>query len=708
MDKRADTVVDKTIDFRYVPLSFISNHNGVERQSLNTVLFKHVSEVFRKISPLGKLLDFTQYGYTASAKDKGNCRLLRITDINNGKVNWNNIPYSDCKAIKKYELSSKDVLIARTGNNISYLVDENVPNDTVFASYLIRLICNKEKLLSEYLYLFLNSYAFWPQILTKQQGSLLQNVNAERMKELLIPYCPLEEQKKLVDNSNEQVIQAQKKIKYLLNCHQQLTTELSHQQTLLKKLRQQILQEAIEGKLTAEWRQQNPDVEPASELLACIQAEKEQLIKDKKIKKQKSLPPISDEEKPFDLPDGWVWCRLIELSEVNTGATPLTSEPSYYGGSINWMTSGDTGNDYVLTTKNRITEKALNQTNCKIFPIETLVVAMYGQGKTRGQITELKIEAATNQACAAIQLYLFSPITNQFIKIHFKKIYDEIRELAQGGAQPNLNMRKIKSTIIAFPPLPEQKAIVTKVKKLLALCDQTQTQITASKIHAKQLMQAVLKEAFSQQMGNKISALPIIPVLENKYFVKRKMLASYIINQSLEDENFGDTKFEKMLYLSDCHILKRNLGQKYLQKAAGPYDNKFTYAFFKQVQTSKWFKKQKIGAINRIVAGKNIEKSKNTYNYFSDEELEHVDDMLQLFKKSNYQKPEIVATLYAVWNNRIINQQKVTDELLKSDFLAWDKQKNKYKDRIFATLDWMREKNIIPGGWGDIVAKPSK
>ena len=315
-------------------------------------------------------------------------------------------------------------------------------------------------------------------------------IKESMMMDLSVTLPSITEQKKLAENL---------KIKKCL--WNSMENEITHQQTLLKKMRQQILQEAIEGKLTADWRQQNHDVEPASELLSRIQAEKEQLIKDKKIKKQKPLPPIGDEEKPFDLPDGWVWCRLIELSEVNTGATPFTSEPSYYGGGINWMTSGDTGNDYVLTTENRITEKALNQTNCKIFPIETLVVAMYGQGKTRGQITELKIEAATNQACAAIQLYLFSSITNQFIKIHFKKIYDEIRELAQGGAQPNLNMRKIKSTIIALPPLPEQKAIAAKVEKLLALCDQMEIQITASQTYAKQLMQAVLKEAFSHPSG---------------------------------------------------------------------------------------------------------------------------------------------------------------------------------------------------------------
>ena len=195
---------------------------------------------------------------------------------------------------------------------------------------------------------------------------------------------------------------------------------------------------------------------------------------------------------------GWAWCRINDIANVGTGATPLTSEPSYYGGDINWMTSGDTGYEYVTKTDATITEKAIRETNCRVYPSGTLVVAMYGQGKTRGQVTELKIDAATNQACVAIQPYLFSNAGNQFLKTHFRKIYNEIRKLAQGGAQPNLNMGKIKANIVALPPLHEQKEIVNTVEKLFTICDQLEAQITSSKTNADQLMQSVLKEAFSQ------------------------------------------------------------------------------------------------------------------------------------------------------------------------------------------------------------------
>ena len=275
-----------------------------------------------------------------------------------------------------------------------------------------------------------------------------------------------------------------------------VTKEVLKQESLLKKLKQTILQEAIEGKLTAKYRAKNPDIGTAKKLLEQIKTEKEKLIKEKKIRPSKPLPPINEDEIPFDIPQNWEWCRLGDISFVGTGATPLTSEPKYYNGDINWITSSATGADFVTEAETKITELALKETNCQIYPIGTLVIAMYGQGKTRGQITELMIDSATNQACAAISIYLKDKALNQFIKKYFQKIYLEIRELASGGAQPNLNMQKVKDTMIALPPLEEQKEIVATIEKLFTLCNELESEINQNKTTVNNLMATVLKEAF--------------------------------------------------------------------------------------------------------------------------------------------------------------------------------------------------------------------
>ena len=318
-----------------------------------------------------------------------------------------------------------------------------------------------------------------------KSGTSKESINQSNLRNYEIPYFEIDKQNLWID-----------KLVNTKSIKEDLELELSSGQSLLKQLKQTILQEAIEGKLTAKWRAKNPDIGTAKELLEQIKTEKEKLIKDKKIKLSKPLPPINEDEIPFDIPQNWEWCRLGDISFVGTGATPLTSEPKYYNGDINWITSSATGADFVTEAETKITELALKETNCQIYPIGTLVIAMYGQGKTRGQITELMIDSATNQACAAISIYLKDKALNQFIKKYFQKIYLEIRVLASGGAQPNLNMQKVKDTMIALPPLEEQKEIVATIEKLFTLCNELESEINQNKTTVDNLMVTVLKESF--------------------------------------------------------------------------------------------------------------------------------------------------------------------------------------------------------------------
>ena len=260
----------------------------------------------------------------------------------------------------------------------------------------------------------------------------------------------------------------------------------------IEELKQAILQLAVMGKLIP----QDPNDEPARELLKKIVAKKEKLIKEKKIKKKRTLPPISDEEKLYDLPEGWEWERLDNFTVVGTGSTPSRDDFSYYNPpEFNWVTSGETSNDFVFDTKEKVSEKAIKETNVSIYPIGTLIVAMYGQGKTRGQITELMIKAGTNQACATIQLLETLKEHRGYIKLFFKKAYKELRSLASGGAQPNLNVGKISSTVIPIPPLSEQGRIVTKVDELMTLCDQLKQCMVDSKSTQLHLADAIVEQA---------------------------------------------------------------------------------------------------------------------------------------------------------------------------------------------------------------------
>src|SRR5690606_30670238 len=123
--------------------------------------------------------------------------------------------------------------------------------------------------------------------------------------------------------------------------------------------------------------------------------------------KPKTLSSVSQEEssKLGDIPDEWRWVRLGNIALIGTGVTPLKSNINFYeGGDIAWVTSGALNDAFVREPSDLITIRALNETNLRLYPPHTLVVALYGEGKTRGKCSELLIEAATNQAVAAIML----------------------------------------------------------------------------------------------------------------------------------------------------------------------------------------------------------------------------------------------------------------------------------------------------------------
>ena len=237
-----------------------------------------------------------------------------------------------------------------------------------------------------------------------------------------------------------------------------------------KKLRQKILDLAIHGKLVP----QDPNDEPASVLLERIKAEKERLVKEGKIKRSKKSAKTSDTPHygnvPFEIPDNWVWCRLEDIANIGTGATPNRLNKEYYNnGIIPWINSSSTNCTYITEASEYITEKAIKETNCKIYPIGTLIVAMYGEGKTRGQVSELLIESATNQACAAISL--IDTNIKAYIKNYFEGNYFHLRKLAEGGNQPNLSIGKISNYTIPLPPLSEQHRITTEIEKCFSIID---------------------------------------------------------------------------------------------------------------------------------------------------------------------------------------------------------------------------------------------
>ena len=261
------------------------------------------------------------------------------------------------------------------------------------------------------------------------------------------------------------------------------------------ELRKAILQLAVMGKLVP----QDPNDRPASELLNQIEAEKKRLVKEGKLREPKPSIPVSDEQVPYLLPKAWKWVRVSDIVDVGTGSTPSKTNRDYYGGAIPWYTSAATNRPIANEPETFITEDALKETNCKVFPAGSLIIALYGQGKTRGQISELPVAGATNQAIAAMVFYESSLPIKKYLKNFFLKIYEEIRLIAEGAAQPNLNVGKVKDTLVPLPPLREQHCIVTKIDQLMSLCDTLEQQIDAAGATQSAMLNAMMAQYGGQR-----------------------------------------------------------------------------------------------------------------------------------------------------------------------------------------------------------------
>lgn len=281
-----------------------------------------------------------------------------------------------------------------------------------------------------------------------------------------------------------------------------LDFEVWRQLDLLKKLRQSILQEAIEGKLTAKWRAENPAVESASVLLEKIKAEKEKLIKEGKIKKEKSLPEIKADEIPFDIPKSWRWCRLADIVDEARGIT--------YG--IVKMGNESPQNDIFALRCSDVKWRHIDIS--KIRKVNREISNQYKRTILSGGEILLNIRG-TLGGCAIVDTRLVGfniarevglvPLhlvrLNRFVLNVLTSPYFNslISDNLRGIAYKGLNLNILNKLLIPIPPLAEQEYSNDKVEQLFTMCDELEEQIKASKSNTEALTGAILKEAFENK-----------------------------------------------------------------------------------------------------------------------------------------------------------------------------------------------------------------
>jgi type I restriction enzyme S subunit len=283
-------------------------------------------------------------------------------------------------------------------------------------------------------------------------------LSVDKLANFIIPLPPIEEQQRIVDKINE--------IMPKIDEYEKIEKELE----ALKKefptdMKDALLQAAMQGKLTEQLESDSS----VDELLEAIGQEKEELIAQKKIKKEKALPDIKEEEVPFDIPENWRWEKVGNICDCGAGATPTRSDRRFYDdGTIFWLKTGELTDGYIYQCEEKITHLALEKCSLRLNKEGDILIAMYGA--TIGKLGIVTFPLTTNQACCGCSPY--KGIYNLYLFYYFMSAKKVLIGKAEGGAQPNISREKIRNSLIPLPPIEEQQRIVERLEAMLPLCEE--------------------------------------------------------------------------------------------------------------------------------------------------------------------------------------------------------------------------------------------
>lgn len=326
------------------------------------------------------------------------------------------------------------------------------------------------------------------KIVPLMKGAANVSLAVKDIAKIEIPVPPIEEQTSFIELFNN-----------LNDSSTKLQSEFLNQSSFLSLLRQTILQEAIEGKLTETWRKINPvrkgDPEyDANALLEKIKSEKQKMIADGKIRKEKPLVTIKPEDIPFELPDGWVLTRLGEVTHFQNGYS--FDSHNFKGSYIGVVRIGDIQRGEVIESDMKYIDKEIAELVPEQFKIHPgdILIAMSGATTGKIGVNKSNITYFMNQRVGKISP--FEGINKKLLVYFLHYNQNNMLVTSNGSIIDNLSKEQYISFYYPLPPLAEQCVIVDRVNKLLSIIDELDKQVIARKGQAEDLMQAVLREAF--------------------------------------------------------------------------------------------------------------------------------------------------------------------------------------------------------------------
>lgn len=441
-------------------MSEIEVPKGWELTSLNDLVLKG-SDKFTD-GPFGsrlKVSDYTKSGYP----------IIRLQNIAIGKFidkNWRFTSEKKFTELIRHSANAGDIIMAKMADPVARAaIITSIYDKYLISADCIKLKINDKKVLAKYLVYAINSPFVRSQAEKKSRGVTRLRINLSEVKKLLIPLPSIETQKKIVEKLDYVLGSLEEKKKEIVNRINKFDSKKIH-----SAYQNHLLNLAFSGKLTCE-------------------------------------KFVESEDDP--IPKYWDLEKLDDVCEkITSGGTPSRSNPEYFDGDIPWVKIGDLNNGIISKSDEKISKSGLENSSAKLFPKDTVLFGMYGGQSYSSGITGItKIKCATNQAiCGMICGEKLNPY---FLLYFLQRKVDEIRKMAEGAAQLNINQNKIKNIQIPIPPLETQKKIVEILDKKFQdweiykpQIENVEKQYQYIKKSIENIANSILNSAFSGKLVN--------------------------------------------------------------------------------------------------------------------------------------------------------------------------------------------------------------
>lgn len=436
-------------------------------------------------------------------------------------------------------------------------------------------------------------------------------------------------------------------------------------------LKQTLLQLAVMGKLMP----QDPSDEPASELLRRIAEERESYVAGRRSAKDTALLSIDDTEKTFELPSGWEWVRLQQIISVSSGDGLVSANMKVEGGIPVYGGNGVTGYH---------DEKNIDKA--------TLVIGRVGYYCGSIHLTPASAWITDN---ALIVSFSEENIYKNFLFWLLKAT--NLKEQENATAQPVISGRKIHPIVLAIPPLAEQQRIVAKVDQLMTLCDQLRTRLTQARQLNEQMASTLVELALAED-GKQA------PITTDQK-TARTLLAAEVTHRLHAQRTFGQRKLQKVVYLVEHAARLEAIQGSYLRNVAGPHDRHLMNQVEAELQKHQWYERidrETVGHAYRPLS--QAGQHRRAYNCtWSAKEHANIEQVIELMRDWDTDRCEMTVTLYAAWNDFIIEGRPVTDEAIVDEVMhRWNEAKLRFsKGEWLAVLTEMKKHGLLtPTGFG--------